>query len=77
MPVGTSHRGTMVKVLLNFVTAGSAVRSKNLVGLRFVDHYGQPTEQYPLNPNGSVKGSPLLPQQMAAQQSWYLTLSAF
>ncbi|MFF0975652.1 phosphoribosylformylglycinamidine synthase subunit PurQ, partial [Proteus mirabilis] len=32
------------------------LEAQNLVGLRFVDHYGQPTEQYPLNPNGSVKG---------------------
>ena len=24
--------------------------------MRFVDHYGQPTETYPLNPNGSPQG---------------------
>jgi phosphoribosylformylglycinamidine synthase len=27
-----------------------------LVAARFVDHFGAPTERYPLNPNGSVKG---------------------
>jgi phosphoribosylformylglycinamidine synthase len=26
------------------------------VALRYVDNYGQPTEAYPANPNGSVQG---------------------
>jgi phosphoribosylformylglycinamidine synthase len=29
---------------------------QNLVALRYVDHYGEATEQYPLNPNGSPLG---------------------
>jgi len=27
-----------------------------LAAMRFVDHHGQPTEQYPANPNGSPGG---------------------
>ncbi len=27
-----------------------------LISLRYVDHYGQPTETYPFNPNGSPRG---------------------
>ncbi|CAG8610032.1 10072_t:CDS:2 [Paraglomus occultum] len=30
--------------------------SNNLISLRFVDNYGNPTEQYPFNPNGSPHG---------------------
>ncbi len=29
---------------------------RSLVALRYVDHYGEATEQYPLNPNGSAMG---------------------
>ncbi|KAJ3823438.1 CobB/CobQ-like glutamine amidotransferase domain-containing protein [Lentinula raphanica] len=29
---------------------------QNLVGLRFIDSHGKPTERYPLNPNGSPDG---------------------
>jgi phosphoribosylformylglycinamidine synthase len=36
--------------------ASDAQREKALVTLRYVDHYGQPTETYPLNPNGSPEG---------------------
>ena len=32
------------------------VLNQNLVPVRYVDHYGQPTEQYPANPNGSPAG---------------------
>ena len=35
--------------------ADAAVREQ-LVALRYVDHAGQPTERYPLNPNGSAGG---------------------
>ncbi len=31
-------------------------QSKALAALRYVDHYGKPTETYPLNPNGSPDG---------------------
>ncbi|HET20454.1 MAG TPA: phosphoribosylformylglycinamidine synthase, partial [Chromatiales bacterium] len=33
-----------------------AVVEGGLVALRYVDHYGQPTEVYPKNPNGSAHG---------------------
>ncbi|MEW5972214.1 MAG: phosphoribosylformylglycinamidine synthase [Pseudomonadota bacterium] len=33
-----------------------AVAVGGLVALRYVDHYGKPTEVYPLNPNGSAHG---------------------
>ena len=32
------------------------VNAQTLVTLRYVDNYGQPTETYPLNPNGSPQG---------------------
>jgi phosphoribosylformylglycinamidine synthase len=28
-----------------------------LVSLRYVDHRGQPTQRYPMNPNGSPEGA--------------------
>ena len=42
----------------NFERTGSAaaIASQKLAALRFVDHYGRPTESYPLNPNGSPGG---------------------
>ena len=57
-----------------------------LVTLRYVDHYGKPTETYPLNPNGSPQGitglttpdgrfSIMMPHPervfRAVQNSWY------
>jgi phosphoribosylformylglycinamidine synthase len=33
-----------------------SIRARGLECLRFVDHHGKPTEQYPLNPNGSAEG---------------------
>ncbi len=38
----------------NFAHTGN--EDKALVALRFVDHYGRPTETYPFNPNGSPSG---------------------
>lgn len=42
----------------NFERTGSAaeIATRKLASLRFVDHYGHPTESYPLNPNGSPGG---------------------
>jgi len=42
----------------NFERTGNAteIAAKKLSALRFVDHYGRPTENYPLNPNGSPGG---------------------
>ncbi|HKB53818.1 MAG TPA: phosphoribosylformylglycinamidine synthase subunit PurQ, partial [Ramlibacter sp.] len=38
----------------NFAWRGD--RAKAIAAMRFVDHAGQPTERYPLNPNGSPGG---------------------
>ncbi len=38
----------------NFAKRGEA--SQALAAMRFVDNHGQPTEAYPLNPNGSLDG---------------------
>jgi phosphoribosylformylglycinamidine synthase len=38
-----------------YCSAGSDPASAQLA-LRYVDGFGQPTEQYPLNPNGSQQG---------------------
>ena len=40
----------------NFATAAQLQSAQAFVSLRYVDNYGQPTEIYPLNPNGSVQG---------------------
>jgi phosphoribosylformylglycinamidine synthase len=42
----------------NFESTGSqdALTSGGLVSVRYVDNYGNPTERYPLNPNGSAEG---------------------
>src|SRR5690606_25045364 len=54
-------RGTIVPVAVahgegyaNFERQGSAAQA--ITALRYVDHRGQPTEQYPFNPNGSAGG---------------------
>ena len=38
----------------NFAHRGN--RAEAIAAMRFVDHHGQPTETYPLNPNGSPEG---------------------
>lgn len=54
MPIAVSHGEGFAE--FRDAAQLAQLEAQNLVGLRFVDHYGQPTEQYPLNPNGSVKG---------------------
>ncbi len=34
----------------------SELENGNLIAMRYVDNYGKATEQYPLNPNGSIEG---------------------
>jgi len=51
MPVAVAHGEGRV----DFDAAGSDSEMAHLV-LRYVDGLGQPTEQYPLNPNGSMAG---------------------
>ncbi len=36
--------------------AGNGDAQKALMALRFIDHYGKPTDAYPFNPNGSAGG---------------------
>lgn len=54
MPIAVSHGEGFAE--FRHAEQLAQLEKQNLVGLRFVDNYGQPTEQYPLNPNGSVKG---------------------
>ncbi|MEQ4923237.1 phosphoribosylformylglycinamidine synthase [Proteus hauseri] len=54
MPIAVSHGEGFAE--FRSAKQVAQLEAQNLVGLRFVDHYGKPTEQYPLNPNGSVKG---------------------
>ncbi|MCX6111667.1 MAG: phosphoribosylformylglycinamidine synthase, partial [Proteobacteria bacterium] len=32
------------------------LKKQNLISIKFVDNYGNPTERYPFNPNGSIDG---------------------
>ena len=54
MPIAVAHGEGRAE----FVEAAGAERllGAGLVGLRWVDHHGQPTQRYPLNPNGSPLG---------------------
>ncbi len=50
LPVAVAHG----EGYANFAQRGDAA---NAIGaMRYVDHHGKPTEQYPLNPNGSAGG---------------------
>ncbi|SDM39697.1 phosphoribosylformylglycinamidine synthase [Oryzisolibacter propanilivorax] len=50
LPIVVSHG----EGYANFQWRGNAERAMG--ALRYVDHHGQPTERYPLNPNGSAGG---------------------
>ncbi|MDX1749261.1 MAG: phosphoribosylformylglycinamidine synthase [Methylophaga sp.] len=50
MPIAVAHGEGRI----DFSEGGSM--SDALVAMRYVDHYGQPTERYPFNPNGSANG---------------------
>jgi len=47
-------RWRTVKGFANFAHTGDPTKVQ--VALRFVDNFGQPTERYPFNPNGSPSG---------------------
>jgi phosphoribosylformylglycinamidine synthase len=52
MPIAVAHgEGRAV-----FADHGEAALAAGIVGLRYVDNYGQVTERYPANPNGSPQG---------------------
>ncbi|EEF78551.1 phosphoribosylformylglycinamidine synthase [Methylophaga thiooxydans] len=50
MPIAVAHGEGRV----DFSETGSAAEA--IVAMRYVDHYGKPTESYPANPNGSEQG---------------------
>ena len=52
MPIAVSHGEGQAEFASD--SALSSVASQ--VALRYVDNYGQPTMQYPANPNGSPEG---------------------
>jgi phosphoribosylformylglycinamidine synthase len=54
LPVAVSHGEGRVEV--RDLAQLEALESAGLVAARYVDHHGQPTERYPLNPNGSTGG---------------------
>ena len=51
LPIATSHGEGRA------VIASDAARTQALLALRYVDNYGQVTERYPANPNGSSDGA--------------------
>ena len=54
MPIAVSHGEGRVEVRDSAHLA--QLESKGLVALRFVDHFGNVTQNYPANPNGSPNG---------------------
>ena len=50
LPIAVAHG----EGYADFSQRGDA--AKAIAAMRFVDHHGQPTEQYPFNPNGSPGG---------------------
>jgi phosphoribosylformylglycinamidine synthase len=50
LPIAVAHG----EGFANFAQRGNP--AKAIAAMRFVDHRGQPTETYPLNPNGSPGG---------------------
>lgn len=54
MPIAVSHGEGLVEA--RHPTHIQQLENSSLVALRFVNNYGQVTEQYPANPNGSVNG---------------------
>lgn len=54
MPIAVAHGEGQVEV--RDEAHLQALEASQTVALRFMDHYAQATEQYPLNPNGSVNG---------------------
>ncbi|MFM2486419.1 phosphoribosylformylglycinamidine synthase [Celerinatantimonas yamalensis] len=54
MPIAVAHGEGQVEVRDGEHLA--ALEQSQIVAMRFVDHYGQATTSYPLNPNGSANG---------------------
>ena len=57
MPIAVSHGEGRVEFSRNDANqALSALNADQLIALRYVNNYGEVTESYPANPNGSVQG---------------------
>ncbi len=54
MPIAVSHGEGRVQI--KDQAHLEALENEHLVTLRFIDHFGQMTQQYPANPNGSMGG---------------------
>ncbi|MDH5435175.1 MAG: phosphoribosylformylglycinamidine synthase [Gammaproteobacteria bacterium] len=54
MPIAVAHGEGRAEFTENHTLADAA--RENLVTARYIDNYGQPTEVYPANPNGSPMG---------------------
>ena len=54
MPIAVAHGEGRVTFANS--SESTQVQKDGLVSLKYVDHYGKSTEQYPYNPNGSVYG---------------------
>ena len=54
LPIAVAHGEG--RVVFKSAEDEAKVLRDNLVSLRYVDHYGNATERYPYNPNGSVNG---------------------
>ena len=52
MPIAVAHGEGFAE----FGNEAQLSAARNLIALRFVDNYGNVTERYPLNPNGSPEG---------------------
>ena len=54
MPIAVAHGEGRVTFANS--SESTQVQKDGLISLKYVDHYGKSTEQYPYNPNGSVDG---------------------
>ena len=54
MPIAVAHGEGFAE--FSSAAAVEQAISEKLVSLRYVDHFGKPTERYPANPNGSPSG---------------------
>jgi len=55
MPIAVAH-GEGLTEFRNEGDRAALLDSGGQLALRYVDHYGRPTERYPFNPNGSAGG---------------------
>jgi phosphoribosylformylglycinamidine synthase len=54
LPIAVAHGEGRAEYKGN--TSVEKVKDAGIVALRYIDHYGEPTEQYPFNPNGTPEG---------------------